>query len=86
MKNGGGPACLRLKIPLTSTERDAISARVFFDGALEHALKGWVARHYRDRLGLDDLRDPELLNQVHTALDELSALLGLGSIYPFQGG
>ncbi len=84
MKNGGGPACLRLRVALTDDERAAISARVFFDDALHVELKAWIERHYRDRLTPADLGDAAFLNEVHTALDELTQLLALGSIYDFQ--
>ena len=43
-------------------------------------------RHYRDRLATDDLADPQLATEVLTALDELTQLLNIGSVYPFQQG
>jgi succinylarginine dihydrolase len=84
MRNGGGPACLRLRVALTRTERQAIRARVWLDDALHAALVAWVEKHYRDRIAPEDLADPALLVEGRRALDELSALLGLGSVYPFQ--
>jgi succinylarginine dihydrolase len=84
MRNGGGPACLRLRVALTAAERAAIRANVWLDDALHAALVGWVERNYRDRLSPSDLADPALLVEGRRALDELSALLGLGSVYPFQ--
>jgi len=47
-------------------------------------LVSWAKKHYRDRLALDDLRDVKLLNECRSALDELTFILGIGSIYPFQ--
>jgi succinylarginine dihydrolase len=84
MRNGGGPACLRLRVPLTQDERLAIRANVFLDDALADALDAWIRRHYRDRLAPVDLADPTLLDESRRALDELSQLLGIGSVYPFQ--
>lgn len=84
MKNGGGPACLRLRVPLTEAEQSAIGARVFFDDALYDELTAWIVRHYRDRLAPEDLADPTLLDETRRALDELTGLLRLGSIYEFQ--
>jgi succinylarginine dihydrolase len=84
MRNGGGPACLRLRVVLTEEERAAIGANVWLDDTLHAALTAWVTRHYRDRLTPDDLADPALLDEGRRALDELSALLRLGNIYPFQ--
>jgi succinylarginine dihydrolase len=84
MKNGGGPACLRLRVPMTDVERKAVGARVLVDSSLLEDLEGWVERHYRDRLAASDLEDPALWREVCTALDELTQILRLGSVYPFQ--
>jgi succinylarginine dihydrolase len=84
MRNGGGPACVRLRVPLTADERSAIRANVFLDDALAVALEAWIGRHYRDRLAPADLADPSLLDESRRALDELSRLLRIGSVYAFQ--
>jgi succinylarginine dihydrolase len=84
MRNGGGPACLRLRIALTADERAAIGARVFLDDALAAELEAWIRRHYRDRLAPADLGDPALLDESRRALDVLARILRLPSVYPFQ--
>ncbi len=84
MWNGGGPACLRLRVVMTEGERRALQGRVLLDQALVARLEDWVGRHYRDRLSGDDLGDPRLLEESRAALDELTAILDLGSIYAFQ--
>ena len=84
MRNGGGPACLRLRVPLTLTEREAIRCNVVLNAELGEALEAWIRRHYRDRLAPPDLRDPALLDETRRALDELTQLLGLPSVYRFQ--
>lgn len=84
MRNGGGPACLRLRVGLTDEELAALAPGVRFTPALHARLVGWVKKHYRARLALRDLADPELLEESRRALDELTALLGLGRLYPFQ--
>jgi succinylarginine dihydrolase len=84
MNNGGGPACLRLRVVLNEAEVAATAPGVFLADALYAALVKWVERHYRDHLHPDDLADPKLIDEGQNGLDELSRLLGLGSIYPFQ--
>jgi len=84
MRNGGGPACLRLRVALDDAERAAIRANVFLDTALADLLEAWIRRHYRDRLLPADLGDPALLDESRRALDELTRLLRIGNVYPFQ--
>ena len=84
MKNGGGPACLRLRIPLNTVELQAMHPHVLVNEALLDTLDQWVDRHYRTELHFDDLTDLALMRETALALDELSHILKLGHIYPFQ--
>ncbi|MFH0825786.1 MAG: N-succinylarginine dihydrolase [Pseudomonadota bacterium] len=84
MQNGGGPACLRLRVVLNDEEMRGTLTDVFLDPPLYDRLCDWGGRRYRDRLHIDDLKDPDLITESRTALDELSRILGLGSIYGFQ--
>ena len=84
MRNGGGPACLRLRVVLEETQVEALGANVILNNELAGTLETWINRHYRDRLAPDDLRDPTLIDEGRTALDDLSQILDLGAIYDFQ--
>ncbi|MDP1580235.1 MAG: N-succinylarginine dihydrolase [Candidatus Didemnitutus sp.] len=84
MRNGGGPACLRLRVVLSAEEIAALPPTVMLNDANYFRLTCWVKKHYRDRLTQRDLADPALLRESRRALDELTQLLRLGSIYPFQ--
>jgi len=84
MRNGGGPACLRLRVPLTHDEWAGVHHGCRLDEARIASLEAWVSRHYRDTLTNDELRDPALLLENRAALDALTQLLELGSIYDFQ--
>lgn len=84
MRNGGGPACLRLRVALNNAELDAVNQNTLLNDSQFERLNAWVDKHYRDQLSEDDLRDPQLLIESRTALDELTQLLKLGSVYPFQ--
>lgn len=85
MRNGGGPACLRLRVVLRSEDLAALGARVIVDNILLDELEDWVRRHYREALSPADLADPALLEESRQALDELTGILRLGWVYPFQG-
>jgi succinylarginine dihydrolase len=84
MRNGGGPACLRLRVELNEAEAAAVNPKVLMSDALYPTLTAWVEKHYRDQVGEKDLADSSLLIECRTALDELSRILGLGNVYPFQ--
>ena len=84
MRNGGGPACLRLRVVLNEKEHAATNPAVLINDTLFSALCDWVEQHYRDRLAAEDLADPQLVQECRTALDELSQILQLGMVYPFQ--
>jgi succinylarginine dihydrolase len=84
MRNGGGPACLRLRVPLATGDLAAMNQGVLLDAATLATLREWVGRHYRDALTPADLADPALLRESRDALDELTRILGLGAVYDFQ--
>ncbi|QNN23456.1 N-succinylarginine dihydrolase [Planctomycetales bacterium ZRK34] len=77
MHNGGGPACLRLRIPLSEPDRDALGANVILTPDLADQLEAVINKYYRTELTLDDLRDPALRAESRAALDEFSTLLNL---------
>lgn len=84
MRNGGGPACLRLRVVLTHDESAAVAPGVLADEQLIGRLEQWVHRHHRDRIGAADLADPSLLGENRQALDDLTGILRLGPLYDFQ--
>ncbi|HHI88694.1 MAG TPA: N-succinylarginine dihydrolase [Hellea balneolensis] len=85
MRNGGGPACLRLRIAMNEAELAAANPDMVMNDALYTRLTEWVRRHYREELAPDTLGSADLMRESFTALDELTGILGLGSdFYPFQ--
>lgn len=81
MRNGGGPACLRLRVALSEREARAMHQGVIMTEALYHRLVAWVEKHYRDHLEPSDLADPQLALEVHAALEELTVILNLPGLY-----
>lgn len=85
MRNGGGPACLRLRVTLTEREWEQVNPGMRFNADLHARLCTWVETHYRETLSPEDLPDPALMTESFTALDELTQVMNLGGdFYPFQ--
>jgi succinylarginine dihydrolase len=81
MRNGGGPACLRLRIVMTPEQSDAMHQEVVYSADMHNRLSGWVKTHYRDRLCFADLKDPQLANELERAYSELEVILNLPGLY-----
>lgn len=77
MQNGGGPACLRLRSPLSEKQIKRCHQGVFFSELLYQKLKEWINRWYRDRLLPEDFADPLLFEEVTSCLQELKPILDL---------
>lgn len=84
MQNGGGPACLRLRVALSDAEVNAINPRFLLNDELLSRLNAWVNKYYRDEISPEDLHDPSLAEENFAALDELTQIVDLGSFYEFQ--
>jgi len=84
MRNGGGPACLRLRVVLNEQELAQVNPSFVLTDRLFTTLNQWVDKHYRDELSASDLADPDLLIEGRAALDELTQIMQLGSFYNFQ--
>ena len=84
MRNGGGPACLRLRVPLSDQELAAVHQGVLMTDDLHAKLTDFVTRTYPDEITQDDLLDPALAGSCIEILDELTRILDLPGLYPFQ--
>jgi succinylarginine dihydrolase len=84
MSNGGGPACLRLRIPMNNEEFKAIHQGFILTQELYQSLEKWINKHYRETLTPAELADPLLYQEILLALDELSQILQAPKLYPFQ--
>lgn len=84
MRNGGGPACLRLRVVLSPAEAEAIKQDVVLTPEKQEQLNAWIAKHYRDRLVLDDLRDPHFIRELNEAYEALEPIIGLKGYYTAQ--
>jgi succinylarginine dihydrolase len=84
MRNGGGPACLRLRVALTDEQAASMHQGVIMTEALYGQLVAWVEKHYRDHVEPKDLADPQLAIECTAALEALERILGLPGLYDFS--
>ena len=84
MANGGGPACLRLRVGLGEEEIAAVHPPCLYTDDGYERLVDWVHRWYPQELLPEDLADPQLLIRSKDALQELTTILNLGTLYEFQ--
>lgn len=70
MQNGGGPACLRLRVVLTREELGAIHQPILLTDDLYERLVAGVEQNYRDELDLPSLAEPDFLEEL-SKIDEL---------------
>ncbi len=83
MSNGGGPACLRLRVVLTEAELAAVDDRFLATDSKLDDLENWVQQFYRETLSPDDLKSPEFMDECYRALKALEVVLGIEGFYPF---
>jgi succinylarginine dihydrolase len=67
MRNGGGPACLRLRVAVGDTARAAIDPRFLLDLAKWEALHRLVEAHWPEAIGPNDLGNPALWAEARAA-------------------
>jgi len=81
MQNGGGPACLRLRVVLTEAQIQQMHQGVYLTDALYLQLVNFVKKHYRDELKFNDLFSSDLFLESQQALLELEKILNLPGLY-----
>ncbi|TZG28607.1 N-succinylarginine dihydrolase [Sphingomonas montanisoli] len=72
MRNGGGPACLRLRVPVSEAAKSAIDQRFLLTPARWDALASLVEAHWPETIDAGDLTDPAIWAEVGRAHDALS--------------
>jgi succinylarginine dihydrolase len=77
MRNGGGPACLRLRVAVSEAAAAAIDPRFLLDAAKADRLERLVETHWPEAIGPDDLGNAALWEQAWAARRALMMTLGL---------
>ncbi len=76
MKNGGGPACLRLRVAVAQEEIEKIPSAFFYCNQLHEAVEQVINAYYPAMLSAEDLRDAMLVKQCETACKAIEEVLG----------
>lgn len=79
MRNGGGPACLRLRVPMTLAQLGALKmgSNVLANEGLLSKLTRAIETHYPETLSPEELGNPDLYHRCRKLLAELSSLMRL---------
>ena len=80
MRNGGGPACLRLRVVMTERELAAVHQGALLDEDAIGALQDVVSRTYRETLSPSELADPAFAEECRVAREALLDVLELGEL------
>ncbi len=77
MNNGGGPACLRLKLLLTEEEWESISSRFYFDNQKYEFLQSYINSHYPEILQGNELQELRFIEEMNGCIRGLYEWFGL---------
>jgi succinylarginine dihydrolase len=77
MANGGGPACLRLRLQLTEEQLQGLPSQLRLTALRYQQLREWIERWYPEQLSLDQLADPQQARLGLEAVRQLEIELGL---------
>ncbi|WP_076070566.1 N-succinylarginine dihydrolase [Sphingomonas montana] len=78
MRNGGGPACLRLRVQMSAAALATVDRRFLLDDAACDRIEAVVAAEWPVAIAPDDLGNPDLWLQCHRARAALLDALGFG--------
>jgi succinylarginine dihydrolase len=77
MANGGGPACLRLRVVADPT---AVDPRFMVNDAKLEMIADVIRREWPEQIHRDDLQQPQLIADIERARIALLEALGLGEL------
>lgn len=77
MRNGGGPACLRLRVVMTPEQIEACHQGVLLDEERIDELQAVIRSTYRDKMSPSDLADPAFADECRAAREALLRVLEL---------
>lgn len=76
MDGGGGPACLRLRLPLSADELSRLPKAGFWSEKLDAELRELIARSYHASVSADDLASLDFAEHALETTAQIARLLG----------
>jgi succinylarginine dihydrolase len=83
MANGGGPACLRLRLQVTQDQLQGMPSQLRLTALRYQQLRQWIERWYPEQLSLEQLVDAEQARSALEAVRQLEIELGLAPQGPY---
>jgi succinylarginine dihydrolase len=77
MANGGGPACLRLRVV---ADPSSVDPRFMVDSARLDRIADVIGRHWPEQIHFDELQNPRLIAEIEAARAALLDALELGQL------
>lgn len=75
MAGGGGPACLRLRVPLTEQEMARVSDRCRWSKQLDESLCQLIEELYPETMSFDELSNADCIDNAIRVTEKISELL-----------
>jgi succinylarginine dihydrolase len=75
MSGGGGPACLRLRIPMSMRTFNSVPKLNQWSEDIDEQLRSAIERHYPTEITLEKLADPSVLAQAENAALAIQGIL-----------
>lgn len=71
MSGGGGPACLRLRVPIEASQLNQLPASSLWTEDLDHDLRALIHQSYPTHVTIDELADLEFIQQARIATETI---------------
>ncbi|RLT97006.1 N-succinylarginine dihydrolase [Ketobacter sp.] len=86
MRNGGGPACLRLRITLSEVELGALQGKLILDDERHQRLVDLVAQRYPQQMLPEQLAEWDFAREMQSIVEDIYRVLELplDLLQPFQ--
>jgi succinylarginine dihydrolase len=75
MSGGGGPACLRLRVPMNEAQLSSLKTNAFWSPSLDQKLRQVIQEDYPESLASSELSNAKLARESHAAIRRIKTIL-----------